>query len=259
MAAITNRFARFEAPEPLTNVNDPRLSKTPFKLFCEFLQTKDFPKIFSYGIKWADKVVEVSPGTKLFGEFAGKWKNAISGAKIVPSMQETNAAVQKLWHKLQHRDECAEGDIFAAVRQVIRKASDCCNNVCDGIKLMGSFYPFGFMPYVDVFAAAWTFGGSVNNLVDDAMKVHAADHRDAKILHGFSIVMDLSYICVGALGLYAFLFSAPISIVLVPLTTALVARIGQVVFEGWRDPEHKNQDPSQTLEALKWSLQTAEA
>jgi hypothetical protein len=125
---------------------------------------------------------------------------------------------------------------------------------------MSTFYPFGFMPYVDVFAAAWTFGGSVSNLVDDAMKVHNTDNKDLKILHAFSIVMDLSYMSVGALGLYAFIFSAPISIVLVPLTTALLARIGQTVFEGWRDPEHKMQDSGKTLTALEWSLQrTAEA
>lgn len=253
--AVTNRFDRFENPDFLTDVNDRRLSKTPFKVFCDFLLSKDFPKIFKYGSEWAARFTTISPGTKLFGEFAGKWKNAISGAKILPTMQETQAAVQKLWFKVQHREEYTNAEIFAAVRHVIRKASDCCNNVCDGIKLMSTFYPFGFMPYVDVFAAAWTFGGSVSNLVDDALKVHHARDRDLKILHGFSIVMDISYMCVGALGLYAFIFSAPISIVLVPLTTALLARIGQTVFEGWKDPEHKMQDQGETLDALRWSLQ----
>jgi hypothetical protein len=112
---------------------------------------------------------------------------------------------------------------------------------------------------VDLVSAGFTFVGSAFNLADDSIKVHDAKTTNEKILHGLSIGMDISYLLVGILGIVSFIISAPISIILVPLTTALVCSISSFFFRNLADPEGKNRNPGEVLEALKWKLLPAAA
>lgn len=251
MATVTgvNPFARFENPTVLDNVKDSRLDKTVMQVVLEFFTTKDFPKIFNYAIQWISRFTEISPEVRSVGVFAGNVKNFYSFTKVPSSCVEVANAVDKLARAQQDRRG-------AAFRDVVRKVSDLSNNVCDTIKLSGQFVQLkGIAPIVDVVAAGFTAGGSLNNLIDDSMKVHHAPTASEKILHGFAIGMDISYLCVGIIGIAAFIIGAPISIILVPLTTALVCSISHFFFKNLADPEGKNRNTAEVQEALKWQLQ----
>ncbi len=252
----TSPFARFEAPTLLTDYKDSRLTKSVSQVAIEFFATKDFPKIFNYVIQWIARFTEISPQVKSFGVFAGNVKNFYSFTRVSNSCAEVASAVDKFWKKC-FDSEATRSERGAAFRHVVRKFSDLSNDVCDSIKLFGQFFPLDTKVArgVDVVSAGFTFVGSAVNLADDSIKVQNARTTNEKILHGLSIGMDISYLIVGALGIAAFIISAPISIILVPLTTALVCSISSFFFRNLADPEGKNRNPGEVLEALKWQLQ----
>lgn len=257
MAAIAgvNPFARFENPEILTSIKDVRLNKSFSQVVLEFFTTKDFSKIPNYVFQWIGRCTDLAPELKAIGAFSGNVKNFYSLTKVPSSCVEVANAVNKLYHAdKNHR--------CAAFREMVRKVSDCLNNWFDTFKLalaVTQYTPLrAFVPIVDVLSAGFTAGGSLNNLIDDSVKVHNATTTNEKILHGFAIGMDISYLLVGICGIVSYVISAPVSIVLVPLTTALVCSISHFFFKNIVDPEGKNRNASEVQEALKWKLQPPE-
>lgn len=246
-----NPFSRFENPTVLTDVKDARLNKTVMQTVLEFFTTKDFPKIFNYGIQWISRFTEISPEVQNFGNFARDVKNFYSLTKVPAGLVDTANAANKLFHSSGSR-------IGHAFLDFIRKLTMWANDFFDGIKLGLQLKLFSFgraTPYVDVVSSGFTAVGSLNNLIDDSMKVHNAPTKNEKILHGFAIGMDISYLLVGIIGITAFIIGAPISLVLIPLTTALVCSISYFFFKNLVDPEAKNRNAAEVQEALKWKLQ----
>jgi len=241
-------FARFDLPSPLRSIDDPRLSKSITKIFIDFFSTKDFPKLFNYGIQWIGRITIISPELRSVGVFAGNVKNFMSMTKIYASCVAVHSAVNKLWQKYWD-DASQNGELRDAALGVMRETSSLSNDVCDTIKLGGQFFQIPYMPCVDAVAAVWTFFGSVSNFTQDMIQSQTAVTTHEKILSGLALGMDMSYMMVGGLGIYAFVMSAPVSIILVPLTTALVCSLGTF----W-EKERAKLDPAYTQTALDWSL-----
>jgi hypothetical protein len=247
----TNPFSRFENPTLLANVKDSRLDKTVMQTGLEFFTTKDFPKIFNYVIQWISRFTEISPQVQNFGNLARDVKNFYSVTKIPSGLVDTANAANKLFHSKGSK-------IGHAFLDFIRKLTAWANDFFDGIKLglqMKLFSVGRAAPYVDVVSAGFTAVGSLTGLIDDSIKVHNAPTKNEKLLHGLAIGMDISYLLVGILGITGFIIGAPISLVLVPLTTALVCSISYFFFKNLADPEGRNRNAAEVQEALKWKLQ----
>ncbi len=224
--------------------------KSTWQIFLEFLKTKDFPKIFSQGTLWAGQVVDLSPGVKNFGTFAGDVKNFMSAAEIPGKLAELGDSVSKAF----------QGPSLASGRHVIKKGSEFVNSVADGIKLVfGRFAGMALKP-VEAINFGSTVIGCGNGAIEDIEKIKALPSMNSSRtwVYLLNLGRDLSYVGVGSIGLASLAMGVtPPLIMLACLTSALVCSIGAFFGERMVDPV-KSQDQEKANAQLRARMATAQ-
>lgn len=253
VARLGNIYQQFPLAQ-VTDLRDPRLRSNVVDVFKKYFTSKDFVKTIYYAIDWASRFTQVPSNILDMGKFFKRMKNAMGMANIYGSFMALIFAVNTLAQKCWTYSTNRPGELRIAVLDVGRQFSDWSNNMTDTVKLFAEWFSaplIPFLPYVEIFSSGCTFLGSVNNFVDDGIKFAEAPNQDMRIMHGFGLGMDMCYMMVGALGLWAWWIAAPVSVILIPLTMATACRTGQIFFQGLNNPDGRSADPAKVQRALQ--------